>query len=171
MKIFETSRRGFEVLLALLTIVGALSAFDFFLSGSHWNDPVLLLLCGSAAAVVFCLERIFGRSVLLRLCATAAGTITSSLFGFLAVATPLVGWLVAVLYSQRRVRWYESGEGRLVHFFEYAGILELGCAALLASIALFRRERAAGSSRSVSSWTGQSRCALITYSFGENRTV
>ena len=143
MKIFGTSRRGFEVLLGLLTIVGALSVFDFFLSGCRWNDPVLLLLCGSAAGVAVCLERLFGRSVLLSYVQQAADTVTRSLFGFLAVAAPLVGWLVAILYSQRRVRGYESGEGRLVHFFEYAGIVELGfvVAALLASIGLFRRER------------------------------
>jgi hypothetical protein len=142
MKIIGASRSGCEVLLGLVAVVGVLSGLVFFLNDCRWNDPVLLLIIGSALGVVFCLSRIFGWSVLLGYTREAATRITGSIFTVLAVAAPLAGSLVGALYSHRRHGW-ESAEQSLVHFFEYAGILALGMAAgvMLAAIAFFRRER------------------------------
>ncbi len=142
MKVFGASRRGCEVLLGLVAIVGVLSGLDFFLNDCRWNDPVLLLIISSALGVVFCLSRIFGWSVLLGYCREAATSIAGSAFAVLALVAPLAGWLVGNLYS-RRQHGYESAEQSLGHLFEYAGIFWLGMAAgvMLAAIAFFRKER------------------------------
>ena len=142
MRVFGASTRGCEMLLGLLTIVGALSVYDFFLNDCRWNDPVLLLIGSSALGMVFCLYQIVGGSALLSYFSQVAARIRGSIFGVLAVAAPLAGWLGGNLYS-RRPHGYESGEQHLGHLFEYAGIfcLGIGVAAVLALIAFFRRER------------------------------
>ena len=118
MKSFGASTRGYGAVLGLLTIVWALSVYDFFLNDCQWNDPVLLLTGGCVLAVLFCLyhmlepqrtslgARVWPVLVLWTVFLAWLACLTGSAREVIrAVPLFFVGWTFAVPFLARRVGW------------------------------------------------------------------